>query len=133
MVYIANTVFLLVNITILASSWLTELMLYFDWLGLMFNYASTDKDTSYTLTAVTIALWNLVSVLLEYLLLISIYKQFPDLSRKDSAEVKTKTARNKLQKLTGSYDGWKYYFQHKIRNAGLGLAFLFMTGKNTGF
>ena len=90
--------------------------------GLFFQYSG------YAITAVTIALWNIVSVLCEYYLLIAIYQQFPDLGNKQvSDESKSTSVRSKMKQVTGSYDGWQYYFQHKIRSAGLGLAFLFMT------
>ena len=32
-----------------------------------------------------------------------------------------------VSKVVGSLEGWKFYFHHSVRNAGLGLAFLFMT------
>lgn len=92
--------------------------------GFFFEY------TSYTVAAIFIGSWNLLSVVFEYLLLISIYKQFPRLAHKqlnpndcESSEGDT----GLIGKLSGSYRGWVQYFTHKVRNAGLGLAFLYMT------
>jgi len=88
--------------------------------GLLFSIAG------YSITAIVIGVWNVVSVVLEYLLLVSIYNQFPSLSIE-----KTKTTDDESpgfgSKLTGSYQGWLFYFHHPVRNAGLGLSFLYMT------
>ena len=89
--------------------------------GILFSY------TTYAVTAVVIAAWNIVSVVAEYLLLISIYNQFGNLSKKKANNEESKPQGHLFSKLTGSYEGWKYYFCHKVRNAGLGLAFLYMT------
>jgi len=91
--------------------------------GLLFEY------TNYVITAIFIGGWNVCSVIFEYLLLASIYKQFPALAKKPSiSPVNQEDGSNGLvDKMTGSYRGWSYYFNHKVRNAGLGLAFLFMT------
>ena len=85
--------------------------------GLLFSYSS------YAIAASVIAAWNLLSVIVEYTLLISIYKQFQELAKK-TVEA---GGGGVLTKITGSFRGWSYYFRHKVRNAGLGLAFLFMT------
>eukprot|EP00090_Calanus_glacialis_P026523 TRINITY_DN41749_c0_g1_i1.p1 TRINITY_DN41749_c0_g1~~TRINITY_DN41749_c0_g1_i1.p1 ORF type:complete len:515 (-),score=149.24 TRINITY_DN41749_c0_g1_i1:159-1703(-) len=90
--------------------------------GVLFSF------TSYVITAIVIGGWNICSVVFEYLLLVSIYKQFGGLAKKP-----TQTAEPKggvggiMDKVTGSAQGWTYYFTHKVRNAGLGLAFLYMT------
>ena len=105
--------------------------------------------------AVFIAIWNVVSVIFEYLLLVEIYKEFPALAQKvrkrtkidqleleDEAVTKppngtTDDARKKSQahRLFGSlgqsvmttFQPWTSYMRHNIRNAGLGLALLYMT------
>lgn len=108
-----NTVFRAIDLTCLT---VTPVLA-----GFLFDY------TSYEVTAVCIAVWNIVSVLVEYLLLLSIYKEYPQLSKKvlqkpkDSKDGWIKTT------LTDTYQGWRYYMTHKVRNAGLGLAFLYMT------
>ena len=89
--------------------------------GVSFDYAG------YPITAGIIATWNIVSVVVEFTLLTSIYKDFEDLARK-TWEVKAEEEKRKwYSKFTGSYSGWSFYLRHKVRNAGLGLAFLFMT------
>ena len=85
--------------------------------GLLFSYST------YAIAATVIAAWNLISVIVEYSLLISIYKQFHGLAKKTIEA----SASGVLTKITGSYYGWSFYFRHKVRNAGLGLAFLYMT------
>jgi len=91
--------------------------------GFLFEY------TSYVITAIFIGGWNVCSVIFEYLLLASIYKQFPALAKKPSVSPAGQDGGGVglVDKITGSYRGWSYYFNHKVRNAGLGLAFLFMT------
>jgi len=85
--------------------------------GLLFYY------TTYSFTALMILIWNILSVLVEYLLLISIYDQFGDLSKKQISQVKSSLK----SKVMGSVEGWKFFLQHPVRNASLGLALLFMT------
>jgi len=89
--------------------------------GVLFSY------TNYVITAVVIGGWNICSVVFEYLLLVSIYKQFGGLAKKSVQETASDSSDGVLAKLSGSYQGWVYYFTHKVRNAGLGLAFLYMT------
>ena len=93
--------------------------------GLLFSY------TSYAVTAIVIAAWNLVSVVAEYLLLVAIYKQFPSLAHKkvepDADDSGSSCKSGVVSSVTGSYRGWRYYCSHRVRNAGLGLALLFMT------
>jgi len=91
--------------------------------GVLFSTAT------YAVTAVAIAGWNIVSVVAEYALLVSIYQQFSDLAKKEIKEDEEKEQKNskKLSNLTGSYRSWSYFFNHSVRNAGLGLAFLYMT------
>ena len=87
--------------------------------GILFSY------TSYLICAVFIGVWNLVSVFLEFLLLVSIYQDFPALSH-IKPEVGEKPT-GVFSSLTGSVKGWKTYFTHHTFLAGLGLALLFMT------
>jgi iron-regulated transporter 1 len=70
-----------------------------------------------------IGVWNLVSVILEYTLLLFIYRQFPQLAKAKSSPVKKKKSKNWL----ASFKGWGSYMQHDVRNAGLALSFLYMT------
>ena len=90
--------------------------------------------------AIFIAAWNLVSVVAEYLLLVSIYKKFPTLAhkiRKESGgetEEKSETRFSVFDLLRSAWSGiintlksWQSYMHHPVRNAGLGFAFLYMT------
>jgi len=94
--------------------------------GFLFSYIG-DRGTG-----IFIAAWNIVSVCLEYLLLIQIFKIHPKLADikvfniedQQKAEEDNKTKKNVFK---DTYDGWKTYFNHPVRNAGLGLSFLFMT------
>lgn len=85
--------------------------------GFLFTYADS------SITALAILIWNIVSVVLEYSLLISIYNQFGELGNKSVPGTKSSL----VSKVVGSLEGWKFYFYHSVRNAGLGLALLFMT------
>jgi len=88
-------------------------------------------------TGALIAGWNIVSVMLEYLLLALIYRRYPDLSKKrinletyDDKEndgSKEKESRGLCHGLMDAVEGWKTYFNHPVMKAGLGLACLFMT------
>ena len=89
--------------------------------GVSFDYAG------YPITAGIIASWNIVSVVAEFTLLTSIYKDFQDLASKPWEIEAEKKKRKWYSKFTGSYSGWMYYLRHQVRNAGLGLAFLYMT------
>ena len=90
--------------------------------GLLFSY------TSYLVCALFIGVWNLVSVFLEFLLLVSIYQEFPALSNIKPATLNGEKPRGVISSLTGSLTrGWRTYFTHHTLLAGLGLALLFMT------
>lgn len=98
-------------------------------------------------TGIVIAGWNVISVLLEYLLLSLIYRRYPNLAKKrivfeEEREEMTKADKIQHEKEDGmgiyskkknsgaimdAIDGWKLYFNHPIMKAGLGLACLFMT------
>ena len=90
--------------------------------------------------AIFIAAWNLVSVVAEYLLLVSIYKKFPSLTHKIrkepgvETEEKSETRFSVFDLLRSAWSGiintlksWQSYMHHPVRNAGLGFAFLYMT------
>ena len=85
--------------------------------GLLFSY------TSYSFTALIILIWNVLSVVLEYYLLVSIYDQFGNLAKKQTVKEKSSFKSDVM----GSVEGWKFFFHHSVRNASLGLALLFMT------
>ena len=100
--------------------------------GLVFDWYGT------SVAAYFIAVWNLVSVIFEYLLLRLIYKEFPQLAHKkvfeekvdkDEAktEITTKTSWNPFSKLKEAFQSWLLYMKYSIRNAGFGLACLYMT------
>merc|ERR1712079_67337 len=97
--------------------------------GLLFTYIGCIG------TGIFIAAWNLVSVCLEYLLLILIYRKHPKLGApKKSSEDDTSEGGNNENSDDGNknifqdtIEGWKTSLRHPVRNAGLGLAFLFMT------
>jgi len=115
--------------------------------GQLFHFAG------YVFTGFFIAGWNVVSVALEYLLLNSIYREYPKLDRKRSPETsgveseeedRLNKSGGKDQNMNnigsaGSTDsgvsgvlkdaarGWKIYWNHPVRNAGIGLALLYMT------
>jgi len=105
--------------------------------------------TGYVWTGVVVAAWNLASVGLEYTLLHLIYRSYPALAEKKHSrgesdelrveeessnlmaeEGKEKEAlpeRSALAPLKSTCEGWKDYFQHSVRYAGIGLALLYMT------
>jgi len=75
--------------------------------------------------AVFIGSWNIVSLVLEYFLLHSIYKNVPELSKKEVK--KNEPGVLPLGNLRETLDAWKLYFKHRIRYAGIGFALLYMT------
>ena len=89
--------------------------------GILFSY------TSYLICAVFIGAWNVISVFLEFLLLVSIYQEFPALSHIKPASLIGVKPTGVFSSITGSVKGWKTYFTHHTLMAGLGLALLFMT------
>lgn len=106
---------------------------------------------SHIVAATTIASWNVLSFFIECFLLWRIYLEFPSLAVKDQTVISEK------QPLQGSNDkesdqptadvyinkgsdrgffakrfgrfvaSWRIYFSHEVRNAGIGLACLYMT------
>ena len=92
-------------------------------------------------TGMFIGAWNLISVCLEYLLLAKIYRTYPALAEKkddvpegnleSEIEAPEKSPPQHslgfLEGLKEALDGWKIYMNHQVRNAGVGLACLYMT------
>ena len=95
--------------------------------GLVFDLGSTSA------AAIFLAVWNIVSVIFEYLLLKSIYDEYPQLSHKKSLEDQSekveeiKNCCNPFSRFTEAFQSWTLYMNFPIRNAGLGLACLYMT------
>ena len=92
--------------------------------------------------AIFIALWNILSVGIEYYLLYAIYKDFPGLSlKKIDTEAHMEPSIGKVsisssilrvpktiwESIVDTLKGWLCYMKHPARDAGLGLAFLYMT------
>jgi len=75
-------------------------------------------------TATVLSVWNVCSAIVEYILMSMIFREYPMLlkSKKVSGE-----RTNILTKLRSTWHGWKLYMTHPTRNAGLSLAFLYMT------
>jgi len=90
--------------------------------GLLLDYIG------YIGTGIFIAVWNIVSVFLEFTLLLLIYRKYPKLGsiRKPEDDNKNEDE-EKRNVVKDTIEGWKTYMNHPVRNAGLGLAFLFMT------
>ena len=68
----------------------------------------------------------------EFSLLVSIYRQFPDLASKsvdpgDSGAEDKGVGRAVMSSIMVFFRGWRHYFQHKVWPPGLGLAMLYMT------
>ncbi|XP_042865052.1 solute carrier family 40 member 1-like [Penaeus japonicus] len=95
---------------------------------------------------IVIAAWNVGSLLVEYGLLHHLYNSSPELQKpknvSDSAievgkdgeandnenpEKKRKKRHIFIQRIISAWGAWKAYMSHPVRDAGLGLAFLFMT------
>ena len=117
-----NAVFRTIDLTALTLSPLSAGLVF----DLISNYAA----------AYFIAAWNVVSVIFEYLLLQFIYEEFPQLSHKkifDELEIEDedketkKTKCNPFSRLIEAFQSWVLYMSYPIRNAGLGLACLYMT------
>jgi len=112
--------------SILRTIELTTYMLAPAAAGLLFTHLG------FVVTGIVIAAWNLVSVSLEYLLLLLIYRKYPKLaSFKVSEDTDTASEASEEVKqgnpMKEALEGWRIYMNHPVRNAGLGLAFLFLT------
>ena len=77
--------------------------------------------TSHLVTAITVCVWNIASAMAEFLLLQHIYRSHPALKME-----KTSQTHNKSSTLKATLSAWPAFFNHPVRDAGLGLAFLFM-------
>lgn len=91
--------------------------------GFIFDFISDEA------AAFFIAGWNLVSVVFEYLLLKSIYKEFPQLAHKAVVAENNPQAKEGhcCTQLTDGLQAWVLYMKCSVRNAGIGLACLYMT------
>ena len=107
--------------------------------GLIFDYLSN------AWAAIFIAIWNILSVIVEYFLLLKIYQEYPGLRIKNGLDEFSSTGDNDSDdgsakprmvvsllrstwvSIVSSFQAWISYMKHSIRNAGLGLAFLYMT------
>lgn len=130
-----NDTHMLANMnSILRTIELTTYMLAPALVGQLFSFVG------YVWTGIIIACWNLVSVCIEYLLLELIYRDHPALASKEfrrpNLSTIEKPAENDkipanpgqlLNLVENFFQAWKFYFQHPVRNAGLGLALLYMT------
>merc|ERR1719219_2898933 len=112
--------------SILRTIELTTYMLAPAAAGQLFTYLG------FVLTGVIIAAWNVVSVCLEYLLLVLIYKKYPALAAFKTTDSSSQAAEESEETqdsnpVQEALAGWRTYINHPVRNAGLGLAFLFLT------
>ena len=97
--------------------------------GLIFDFISNSA------AAYFIAAWNMISVILEYWILKSIFIEFPMLAHKTIFENPKSNEESKTNfftkvRLTKIVDGgkaWILYMKYPVRNAGFGLACLYMT------
>ena len=78
--------------------------------------------TSHLVAAITVAIWNVVSAVFELLLLLSIYKSHTKLGESKLNQVQ--------EKRLGVHEtgiAWLTFLRHPVREAGVGLAMLYMT------
>jgi len=84
-------------------------------------------------TGIIIAGWNIISVIIEYVLLALIYRKYPALATKNSknSDDENESTDRDEEKTTNAFkeafNGWKTYMNHSVMKAGIGLACLFMT------
>ena len=78
--------------------------------------------TSHLVTAITVCVWNIVSAVAEFLLLRYIYRSHSALRLE-----KTRQTQSKRSGVTTTWSAWVAFFKHPVRDAGLGLACLYMT------
>ena len=81
------------------------------------------ENCSYLVAAVILVFWVLVSATLELLLLMQVYKKNPRLHDKCVATEEAGSSPWFYENFTG----WQTYFTHPVRDAGLGMALLYMT------
>ena len=101
--------------------------------GFLFHLANPE------IVALVIGIWNFISIFIEYYLLKSIYHNHPELAMKkvlkplvmDTTKKSSSYCPCSIDKpwISSKYigTGWKSYMNHNVRDAGLGLAFLYMT------
>jgi len=82
-------------------------------------------SAGYSTTAIVLAIWHVVSAVLEWTLISMIYDDYPALLK--SKKKSDNRAKGWFPKLRSNLVGWKLYFAHPTRTAGLSLAFLYMT------
>lgn len=94
--------------------------------GLIFDLISNGA------AAFFIAGWNIASACIEYLLLKMIYDEHPDLAHKANLDKykETEPQWNPWSKILAAAKGWILYLKYPVRNAGFGLACLYMTVLN---
>uniref|UniRef100_T1JCZ3 Solute carrier family 40 member n=1 Tax=Strigamia maritima TaxID=126957 RepID=T1JCZ3_STRMM len=101
--------------------------------------------TSMVITAIFIAVWNLVSMFVEFFLISKLYYSTPALATKKSFKKRVASFASSLSRnavvqaqiraeddnssnlFASFFNGWKLYFQQNVVFAGLGLACLYMT------
>lgn len=84
--------------------------------------------TSLKTTAIVLAVWSIVSVMIEWKLMDMIFKEYPKLltSKRRPSNEGDREAGWQV-KLGKSLESWKLYMTHSTRNAGLTLALIYMT------
>jgi len=108
---------------------------------------------SQIITAIALATWNVVSFAVEIFLLWKIYEEYPNLAVKAGKDMakgtphlnnhisfadaekeavpKDDSSKKKswypIRKFQSVWRGWPIYFNHEIKNAGMGLACLYLT------
>jgi len=85
--------------------------------------------STYLTTALIVAGWNILSGIVELLLLRLIHSSCEDLQKAKvvGVEGKQEEKRGVVMAFYSTWQGWVTYMKHPVRNAGLGLAFLYMT------
>jgi len=86
--------------------------------------------TNYLTTALLVAGWNIFSGIIELLLLRVIHSSSDELQKpkvRMEAKEEEKKKKGVSQAFSSTWQGWLAYMKHPVRNAGLGLAFLYMT------
>jgi len=77
-------------------------------------------------SAVFICVWNVISVMVEYALLYCIFRDLPELAKKE-IPVPGEKKKSLCEHLWQYFRGWQQYFQHEIIWSGLAIASLYMT------
>lgn len=83
--------------------------------------------TGLSTTAVVLAVWNVVSAIVEYILMSMIFKHHPNLLKPKKEYDEKERATSLVASVSNAFEGWKLYMTHSTRNAGLCLSFLYMT------